>query len=70
MNLLILHEDARVRVYKNTSGEILVENVNACDGNPTVRVTPHNNGFYVTSHNGILTPWAILGLPAFLVGRS
>ena len=61
----ILYEDHHVRVYKNPSSEIFVEN----KGNEksTIRVSTDRDGFSVTAHNGVLTPWAVNGLPAFLV---
>lgn len=64
-NFPILFEDQDLRVYKNPSGEIFVEN----KGNEkcTIRIGGGRDGLRVTAHDGTFTPWAINGLPAFIV---
>ncbi|GEM_PF-2301829 len=65
MSFPILYEDHTVRVFKNPSGEIFVENVRGVEA--TIRIGADRDGLSVTAHDGTFTPWAINGLPAFLV---
>lgn len=64
-NFPLLFEDSNLIVYTNGSGEIFVKNKR--DEGSTIRITPDRDGFHVTAHDGVLTPWAVGGLPAFLV---
>jgi len=68
-NFPILFEDNQIQVYKNPSGEIFVENKQ--NKNSTMRISTYGVGFQVTAHDANLSPWAINGLPAFVVmGRK
>jgi hypothetical protein len=60
-----LFEDSRLIVHTNGCGEIFVQN--KADGKPMMRITPDGDELCVTAHDGVLTPWAINRLPAFLV---
>lgn len=60
-----LFEDSALIVYTNGSGEIFVKNKR--DEKSTIRITPDRDGLNVTAHDGVLTPWAVNGLPAFVV---
>lgn len=64
-----VYEDSGVRVFHNCSGEIFVENKAT---NVTIRISPDHNALVVTAaENGIMTPWSINGLAAFVVqGRK
>lgn len=64
-NFPLLFEDATLIVYTNGAGEIFVKNKQ--DEKSTIRITPDGDGLHITAHDGVLTPWAINGLPAFLV---
>lgn len=64
MTLPTIYENNEVKVYHNCSGEIFIENKHT---NCTIRVSPEYSRTIVTAQDGIMTPWATNGLPAFVI---
>ena len=65
-SLPTIYEDSGVRVFHNCSGEIFVENK---ETDVTIRISPDYRSLMVTTQNGIMTPWAVNGLAAFVVQK-
>jgi len=61
-----LFENNQIKVYMNDSGEVFVHNKPA---GVTLRISDHYRGITITSHNGIMTPWAVNGCPAISVSK-
>jgi hypothetical protein len=68
IEMLDLHEDSRLKVEINSSDEVFVTEM---ETGVKVRISIDvGRGMHVTSSNGILTPDAVNGLPAFRIKKK
>ena len=64
--ILTVFDDGILQVRVNPCGEVFVSNKRAgrC---PTIRVNPRGEELSITAHSALMTPYAVNGLPAFIV---